>query len=51
MKRILILLALAILATVTAIPATPAATPLEQLRASFNKCSDCVRVLTLLAPT
>lgn len=49
MRRILILLALAILATVA--PATSAATPLEALRASFNKCSDCVRVLTLLAPT
>lgn len=49
MRRILILLALAVLATVA--PATPATTPFEQLRASFNKCSDCIRVLTLLAPT
>lgn len=48
MKRVLFLLALMVLA---AVPATPAATPFEQLRASFNQCVDCVRVLTLLAPT
>lgn len=28
-----------------------AATPMEQLRAAFNAHADCVRIITLLAPT